>query len=72
MTSTITMMNVDVFDVDCGAVRYDIIVKMIAHSKTSGRECWAEFNRTLLKARPDSTWQQVDDDWLNRRPHNGS
>jgi hypothetical protein len=63
----IAKMEVDVFDVESGANRYDVIVKLVAHARTTGRECWAEFCGTLLKAKPDSTWQSVDAAWTERR-----
>jgi len=64
MAPTLSKLPIDVFDVESGAGRYRTIEQLIAEAGTSGRESWAEFCGTMLKAKPGDSIDVVDERWL--------
>lgn len=59
----LTQLHIDIFDVEVGAIRGTTIEQLLAKANESGRESWAEFNGTMLKARPGDTADEVEADW---------
>ena len=61
-------LEVDVFEISMHATRYDAIEFLLEHARNTLRESWADFNGTVLIAKPDDTRDDVDNRWLAAQP----